>query len=263
MKVYTVLTSRDPEALAQFAVQAKQAGATGVTIFTRPDLVAYTPPPGTPTPESFQQQADAAAQRKEYRLAAELQTKADNAAQDLKDMAQQGAAWVRDAVLPIKDITQLVVLGNLHWPANAPFTVTNFLAKIEQVNAPLISTGIGGIVQKTPLTQRAFLPLPTVEAAPVAGGAVTAAGAGPAAAQETPARHPGFPNGLTEKQREYASHRLGLDRDGARRSKQEAGNLMGWSPTIAGKIEAQIVAAWPEFEGLVNGNEPATATTKA
>ena len=52
MKVYTVLTSRDPEALAQFALQAKQAGATGVTIFTRPDLVAYTPPPGTPTPKT-------------------------------------------------------------------------------------------------------------------------------------------------------------------------------------------------------------------
>jgi hypothetical protein len=259
MKLYTLLTSHTPAALQTFAQTAKALGATGVTVLTRPSLVAYTPPLDTPTPQTFQQQADAAAARKDYKAAAEFQAKADNAAQDLRDMAAQGAAWVKEALAPVKEITQLVVLGDLHWPTGTPWTAQDFFGKVATISEVLTTTGIGGIVQKTPLLERTYVPLLTAQ---VAGGPATQgepAGAS-GLAVETPARHPAdhpsIPRNLSPKQSEYVAKRLGLDRGGARRSKNEAGNLMGWSPHISAKIENEIIRSWPEFEAKVNENTP-------
>lgn len=261
MKIYTVLTARDPGALKQFTQTCKDCGATGVTIFTRPSLVAYTPPPGTPDPNVIRQQADAAAASKDYRKAAELQQQADNAAKDLVDMAAKGAEWVKAEIEPIRQITQLVVLGDLNWPQGTAWTPPAFLAQMEGISTLLTTTGIGGIVQKTPLAQRTYVPL---QSSVSAGNATQGDPAGASGlAVETPARHPAdhpsIPRNLSPKQSEYAAKRLGLDRGGARRSKNEAGNLMGWSPHIAAKIENEIARVWPEFGEKVNGNEATPA----
>jgi len=259
MKVYTVLTTRDPEALQKFAQTCKDCGATGVTIFTRPSLTAATPPPDTPTPQEWQTKADQAAARKEYKEAAEFQAKSDQALEHLKDLSRTAAEWIKVATRPINEITQLIVVGNAHWPVDTPFTAANFLAAMPKIGHPLISTGIGGVIQKTPLEYRTFIPLAEKPASEVAAGSAaqgeSARAPSGSVGVESPGRHPSLPKTLTEKQAEYAARRLGLDRKGQRRSKQEAGNMMGWSHAIATKMEMELIAKWPQFEATVNGNE--------
>lgn len=254
MKIYTVLAERDPESLTRFAQTCLDCGATGVTIFTRPHLIAPVPPPGQPTVAELQAQADQAAAAKRYRQAAEFEQKIENLKVDLEDQAKQAAQWIREATKPINQITQLVVLGNLHWAQDKPFTTENLMAQLGTLSSLLLSTGVGGIVQRTPLANRTFIPLVT----PVAGGSSTqgdtAAAVNHSTVVSSPTRHPLIPASLPEKQAQYATYRLGLDRGGARRSKQEAGNLMGWSPNITGSMESKVQAAWPDFEARVNDN---------
>ena len=64
-----------------------------------------------------------------------------------------------------------------------------------------------------------------------------------------------MPASLSEKQAEFAKYRLGLDRGGLRRSKNEAGNLMGYSPNIAAKVENSISAVWKEFRGIIASSD--------
>jgi hypothetical protein len=271
MRLYTVLTSRDPAALQAFAATALLFKATGVTVFTRPDLVAPTPPPGAPTAQSLQDQADQAAARKDYTTAAKFQAQIEQLRLQNEALNAQAAQWVKDALTPIHEITQLVVLGNIHWPTDKPFTQENFLTHLPQISTTLLTTGIGGIVQKTPLAERTFVPLVAVQtqaatpvATPVAGG--QGAQGDPATPAQTrvgvgaPTRHPSIPAVVTDKKALFATYRLGLDRGGARRSRQEAGNLMGWSPGIANKIESEISKVWPEFEAKINENTPELAT---
>lgn len=267
MRIFTVLTSRDPAALHAFTTTALAVKATAVTIFTRPDLVAPTPLPGAPTPQSLQEQADQAAARKDYTTAAKFQSQLEQLRVQNEQLNAQAAQWVKDAIAPIREITQLIVLGNIHWPIDKPFTHENFLAQLPEISTVLLTTGVGGIIQKTPLAERTFIPLSaaiTVASTPVAGG--TGAQGDPATAVVhstavgTPSRHPSIPSVVTDKKAIFATYRLGLDRGGARRSRQEAGNLMGWSPGIAAKIESEVCKAWPEFESRINENVQELAT---
>lgn len=171
MRIYTIIPSKDPDALTHWARDIAKLRPTGITLFARPDIL--TPQtqsqtiPQEQTPAYFQTLADQAASRKEYAKAAEFAEKASEARARLQAQNAAGAQWVKDAVLPLKDITQLVVLGNAHWNPADPFTADRFLAKIAQISSNLLTTGIGGVVQKTPLTDRAFIPLTTAD---IAGG---------------------------------------------------------------------------------------------
>jgi hypothetical protein len=259
MRIFTIITSKDPGALQQFAQTCVDCGASGVTVFARPDLVAPTVPPGQPTLQELETKADEAAARKDYREAARISDQITALRQDLADQAKQGALWVRDALDKVRDKTQLVVLGNIHWPADVEFTPKNFFARIEEISTTLLTTGVGGIVQQTPLLKRTYIPLAaSADKAVVADGSAArgepaSSGADPLV--ESPARHPLLPATLTQRQVAYATYRLGLDKQGLRRSKQEAGNLMGLSPASATRMENDIARLWPSFETKINEND--------
>jgi hypothetical protein len=245
MKVYTVLPVKDLEALTKFVQTVQDCGATGVTIFTRPNLLTPPTAPGQSETE-LQAKIDNAAARKDYRAAAAAEEELLAFRQSLKAGAAQGAEWVKTICTPIAEITQLIVLSNLHWPNDLPFTQSAFFSKVDQISSVLLTTGIGGIKQQTPLAKRVFIPVLTETLEPIAPVA--------GVPQNVPAgkpRHPSLPATLSIKEAEFATYRLGLDRGGQRRSKAEAGNMMGYSPNIAAKMEASVQRKMPNLEALL------------
>lgn len=251
MRIYTVITQRNPALLTQFAQQAKALNATGVTLITHPPLVAATSPPLDQTEAYHLQLADAAAARKDYPAAAAHQINATRAKTAEANAAATGADWIKQATTPIKDITQLIVLGALHWPQQDEFTVRNFFRHLGPVSDALVTTGVGGIVQKTPLDQRVFIPLgqTTVATGHAAlGEPVAGVDAGPV---ETSGRHPSIPATLPETFVAFVNKRLGLDQGGKVRSLNETANQMGLSIYNARKAETEVIKVWPEFEQKV------------
>lgn len=260
MRIYTILTSRNQD-LHGFATLAKSLKATGVTIITSPQLVAPPPVPDDQSEQRFLALADAAAAKKDYVNAAKHQESARQAKAQLAALALQGADWIKQAITPIMDITQLVVVGTAHWPQTDQFTLRNVFRHLGPISDALLTNGIGGIVQKTPLDQRTFIPLEEKTIVVAAGNAASgepAEGlhAGPV---ETPGRHPSIPAALTDAQATYAARRLGLDRGGKPRSANETANMSGLSLYNGKKLEAEVMKAWPEFEAKIVAATPAPA----
>lgn len=278
MRVFTVLTTRDPAALSKFAQTVKDIGATGVTIFTRPEFVSPILPPGMESEADLTIKAEEAAKNKDYQTAAQFQKQIEELKAKRADLAREGAQWIADAISPIKEFTQLIVLGTNHWPATEAFTQQAFMAKLEVISNTLLNQGIGGIKQSTPLYQRTFIPLPGAaggygaQGEPATGASLSpfettslpAAGARTQAmvnatkvpqTQPKNKRHPSLPVQLSEKQSQFASYRLGLDRGGQRRSRNEAGNMMGYSANVAAKVENSINGVWKEFSGIISSSD--------
>jgi hypothetical protein len=262
MRIFTILTDQNIPHLLCFVAALNDLPVTGLTIFVNPALVVPPQLPPDETPAHFLGLAEAAASRKDYKLAAKLEEQAERAKQREAENAKKGLDWLVNAIEPLKEKTQVVVLGQLLWKSDLPFTQENFLSKLGEISGHLTGPGIGGIKQKTSLFQRVFIPqgvdftvgTPVV---PTPKGQAPA----PAQAQGTPAVDrvdtlptglPEPPDSLPEDHKRFASNRLGLDRGGSRRSKNEAGNMMGLSPYLASKMETEVIKGWPEFEQLVN-----------
>lgn len=321
MKIYSVITARGQQAelsLSAFVEQAQAVGATGITLFTRPSCVAGVMPPNTRSVTELERDADAAAARKDYKTAAEITVKVEETKVAMQRAALAGADWIKARVEPVKSITQLIVLGNAQWPAN-DFSVPLFLGKIEEISNILLTAGINGMVQKTPLVERTFIPQPLTPTSQVIGHAVqgepargyeesmisphetpgdlpplqppahppsqgtvgpvspsvstvglvspgvTTSGVptpvppdetdGGVPSQKSTAtfvRHASIPQALSQNQARFATLRLGLDRGGLRRSRNEAGNMLGYSPAISARLEGGITSVWAAFPSIIN-----------
>jgi len=279
MKIYTVLASRAPDPLTRFAQMAKDIGATGVTIFTRPEFVTPATPEGMESESTLTTKAEEAAKNKDYKTAADYQKQIEDLRLRKLDLSKEGCQWVAAAIEPIKEMTQLIVLGTNHWPATEAFSQQRFMTKLDAISNTLITAGIGGIKQSTPLHNRTFIPLPGAAGGYGAQGEpATGASLSPFETTSLPAagvlvpgtnvnatkvpqtqpknkRHPSIPNHLSEKQSQFAIFRLGLDRGGARRSRNETGNMMGYSPAVAAKVENSINGVWKEFSGIITSSD--------
>jgi hypothetical protein len=268
MRCFTLITEKNPTALAQ-VVDLLSKCATGVTFFTRPEFVTAPVNPDQATVAQLTTQMEEAAASKNYRRATACQEQIDQIRANAQDEAKKGAQWIIDIAQPIKEITQLVVLTNLNWPMEKVFNAANFFSDMERISGLLCGGGISGIKQLTPLRDRAFIPFPSsgpngMQGEPAAGSTLGPLETG---AQRTgpppqnlqgvreipaaPSRHPMIPKNLDEKQAKYAEFRLGLDRGGQRRNVNETGNMLGYSPYLARKMETSINDIWAEFQATI------------
>jgi len=266
MRCFTLITSKDPQALAQ-VIETLSKCATGVTLFTRPEFVTAPTDPNQSSVAQLTTQLEEAAASKDYKKAAACQEQIDQIRANAQNEAKKGAQWIIDIAQPIREMTQLVVLTNLNWPMEKAFNAANFFSDMERLSGLLLGAGIAGIKQLTPLRDRAYVPFPSsgpngMQGEPAAGSTLGpletgAQRAGPQPVQgvreipATPSRHPMIPKSLDDKQAKYAELRLGLDRGGQRRSANEAGNMLGYSPYLSRKMETSINEVWAEFQATI------------
>lgn len=267
MKVYTLITARDPEALRRFADTIKGLPLEGVTLFARPDVVRPASLETAEKRRAMEKQARDLIDAGKVGDAAKAEKEAEALKLQEKAEARAAAAWIEEAITDIRKVTQLIVLGNLHWPPDVVFSVPSFFRRMEEISRALCGAGIGGIKHVTPLESRVFVPVPRQgnQVSPsVSAGPQTPPGEstqpkeplGESARPGVPAtskglRHPQVPESLSPGEARYAEKRLGLDRGGLVRSSEAASNLLGLSSKTGKLYDGLIKRKWPEFGALI------------
>lgn len=175
MLFFTITESRDDQRVAQFATFAKNAGATGLLVISRPahvspDLARWTEL-GTQI-ETLTQQATEAGTSLLLDRARALLLDRDAAAAERTALERDASKWLADALAlaEMPSTAGFVVLGYGQWPESEPWSVSTFVPQIMNLQ----SNGINGRPLSVPLTSRVFVPLSafdvmakTVKAAPV------------------------------------------------------------------------------------------------
>jgi lambda repressor-like predicted transcriptional regulator len=191
-------------------------------------------------------------------------------AQQLQEKASE--FYTKDTE-PLKEILATVVLDRESWQGDSLVTEESFPDQITHISKRLLGPGIRGNVHVTPLHQRTFIPLGSLQpvarmaAVPLARDSVVgdlpeigslpsgpqAAGAASAAAEQTldyPDKTPdedGIPNDLSPNQRTFVKAIITKEA----LNFAQASNVAGLSPSSTKKVITDITKKWPEFPKFI------------
>ena len=269
VKVYTLLTTTNRDALPSFVKACKTLGATGVTVFAVPQSFAPDPQASTriqsQITELSQKESDAA-QKRDYQLAAQYREEITALEIEIKQLQEKASEFYTVQTQPIQSILATVVLDRESWQGDSLVTEESFPDQITHISKRLLGPGIRGNVHVTPLHQRTFIPLGSLQ--PVARvaavpldrdsvvGDLPEIGSLPPEPQlaeatlDYPDKSPdedGIPNDLSPNQRTFVKAIV---------SKQasnfaQASNVAGLSPSSTKKVITDITKKWPEFPKFI------------
>ena len=275
VKVYTLLTTTNRFGLPAFVKACNTLGATGVTVFAVPQSFAPDPQASTriqsQITELSQKESDAA-QKRDYQLAAQFREEITALEIEIKQLQEKASEFYTIETQSIQSILATVVLDRESWQGDSLVTEESFPDQITHISKRLLGPGIRGNVHVTPLHQRTFIPLGSLQSEisqPVAQVAVDTMAtdsvvgdfghneelpSGPQAVDKDPLGYPdkspdedGLPNDLSPNQRAFVKAIV---------SKQasnfaQASNVAGLSPSSTKKVITDITKKWPEFPKFI------------
>ena len=269
VKVYTLLTTTNRDALPSFVKACNTLGATGVTIFTIPQSFAPDPQASTriqsQITELSQKESDAA-QKRDYHLAAQFREEITALEIEIKQLQEKASEFYTVQTQSIQSILATVVLDRESWQKDSLVTEESFPDQITHISKRLLGPGIRGNVHVTPLHQRTFIPLGSLQ--PVARvaavpldrdsvvGDLPEIGSLPPEPQlaeatlDYPDKSPdedGIPNDLSPNQRTFVKAIVSKEASNF----AQASNVAGLSPSSTKKVITDITKKWPEFPKFI------------
>ncbi len=275
VKVYTLLTTTNRAALPAFVKACITLGSTGVTVFAVPQSFAPDPQSSTRIQshitELSQKESDSA-QKRDYQLAAQYREEITALEAQAQQLQEKASEFYTKETEPLKEILATVVLDRESWQGDSLVTEESFPDQITHISKRLLGPGIRGNVHVTPLHQRTFIPLGSLQpvarmaAVPLARDSVVGdlpeIGSLPSGPQpvvtttdtQDPLDYPdkspdedGLPNDLSPNQRAFVKAIV---------SKQasnfaQASNVAGLSPSSTKKVITDITKKWPEFPKFI------------
>lgn len=269
MKVYTLLTTTNRDALPSFVKACNTLGATGVTVFAVPQSFALDPQSSTriqsQITELSQKESDAA-QKRDYQLAAQYREEITALEAQIRQLQEKASEFYTVETQPIQNILATVVLDRESWQGDSLVTEESFPDQITHISKRLLGPGIRGSVHVTPLHQRTFIPLGSLQ--PVARvaavpldrdsvvGDLPEIGSLPPEPQlaeatlDYPDKSPdedGIPNDLSPNQRTFVKAIVSKEASNF----AQASNVAGLSPSSTKKVITDITKKWPEFPKFI------------
>lgn len=269
VKVYTLLTTTNRDALPSFVKACNTLGATGVTVFAVPQSFAPDPQASTriqsQITELSQKESDAA-QKRDYQLAAQYREEITALEIEIKQLQEKASEFYTVQTQSIQSILATVVLDRESWQGDSLVTEESFPDQITHISKRLLGPGIRGNVHVTPLHQRTFIPLGSLQ--PVARVAavpldrdsvvgdlpeIGSLPPEPQAAETTldyPDKSPdedGIPNDLSPNQRTFVKAIVSKEASNF----AQASNVAGLSPSSTKKVITDITKKWPEFPKFI------------
>lgn len=269
MKVYTLLTTTNRDALPSFVKACNTLGATGVTVFAVPQSFAPDPQASTiiqsQITELSQKESDAA-QKRDYQLAAQYREEITALETQIRQLQEKASEFYTIETQSIQSILATVVLDRESWQGDSLVTEESFPDQITHISKRLLGPGIRGNVHVTPLHQRTFIPLGSLQ--PVARvaavpldrdsvvGDLPEIGSLPPEPQlaeatlDYPDKSPdedGIPNDLSPNQRTFVKAILTKEASNF----AQASNVAGLSPSSTKKVITDITKKWPEFPKFI------------
>lgn len=269
VKVYTLLTTTNRDALPSFVKACNTLGATGVTVFTVPQSFAPDPQASnriqSQITELSQKESDAA-QKRDYHLAAQFREEITALEIEIKQLQEKASEFYTVQTQPIQSILATVVLDRESWQGDSLVTEESFPDQITHISKRLLGPGIRGSVHVTPLHQRTFIPLGSLQ--PVARvaavpldrdsvvGDLPEIGSLPPEPQlaEATLDYPdkstdedGIPNDLSPNQRTFVKAIVSKEASNF----AQASNVAGLSPSSTKKVITDITKKWPEFPKFI------------
>ena len=269
VKVYTLLTTTNRDALPSFVKACNTLGATGVTVFTVPQSFAPDPQASnriqSQITELSQKESDAA-QKRDYHLAAQFREEITALEIEIKQLQEKASEFYTVQTQPIQSILATVVLDRESWQGDSLVTEESFPDQITHISKRLLGPGIRGNVHVTPLHQRTFIPLGSLQ--PVARvaavpldrdsvvGDLPEIGSLPPEPQlaeatlDYPDKSPdedGIPNDLSPNQRTFVKAIVSKEASNF----AQASNVAGLSPSSTKKVITDITKKWPEFPKFI------------
>ena len=269
MKVYTLLTTTNRDALPSFVKACNTLGATGVTVFTVPQSFAPDPQASnriqSQITELSQKESDAA-QKRDYHLAAQYREEITALEIEIKQLQEKASEFYTVQTQSIQSILATVVLDRESWQGDSLVTEESFPDQITHISKRLLGPGIRGSVHVTPLHQRTFIPLGSLQ--PVARvaavpldrdsvvGDLPEIGSLPPEPQpaeatlDYPDKSPdedGIPNDLSPNQRTFVKAIVSKEASNF----AQASNVAGLSPSSTKKVITDITKKWPEFPKFI------------
>ena len=273
VKVYTLLTTTNRDALPAFVKACITLGSTGVTVFAVPQSFAPDPQSSTriqsQITELSQQESDSA-QKRDYQLAARYREEITALEIEAKQLQEKASEFYTKETEPLKEILATVVLDRESWQGDSLVTEESFPDQITHISKRLLGPGIRGNVHVTPLHLRTFIPLGSLQsvarmaAVPLARDSVVGdlpeigslpSGPQPAAASteqtlDYPDKTPdedGIPNDLSPNQRTFVKAIVSKEASNF----AQASNVAGLSPSSTKKVITDITKKWPEFPKFI------------
>ena len=269
VKVYTLLTTTNRDALPSFVKACNTLGATGVTVFTVPQSFAPDPQASnriqSQITELSQKESDAA-QKRDYHLAAQFREEITALEIEIKQLQEKASEFYTIETQSIQSILATVVLDRESWQGDSLVTEESFPDQITHISKRLLGPGIRGNVHVTPLHQRTFIPLGSLQ--PVARmaavpldrdsvvGDLPEIGSLPPEPQlaeatlDYPDKSPdedGIPNDLSPNQRTFVKAIVSKEASNF----AQASNVAGLSPSSTKKVITDITKKWPEFPKFI------------
>ena len=269
VKVYTLLTTTNRDAFPSFVKACNTLGATGVTVFAVPQSFAPDPQASTriqsQITELSQKESDAA-QKRDYHLAAQFREEITALEIEIKQLQEKASEFYTVQTQSIQSILATVVLDRESWQGDSLVTEESFPDQITHISKRLLGPGIRGNVHVTPLHQRTFIPLGSLQ--PVARvaavpldrdsvvGDLPEIGSLPPEPQlaeatlDYPDKSPdedGIPNDLSPNQRTFVKAILTKEASNF----AQASNVAGLSPSSTKKVITDITKKWPEFPKFI------------
>ena len=269
VKVYTLLTTTNRDALPSFIKACNTLGATGVTVFAVPQSFAPDPQASTriqsQITELSQKESDAA-QKRDYQLAAQFREEITALETQIRQLQEKASEFYTIETQSIQSILATVVLDRDSWQGDSLVTEESFPDQITHISKRLLGPGIRGNVHVTPLHQRTFIPLGSLQ--PVARvaavpldrdsvvGDLPEIGSLPPEPQlaeatlDYPDKSPdedGIPNDLSPNQRTFVKAIVSKEASNF----AQASNVAGLSPSSTKKVITDITKKWPEFPKFI------------
>ena len=269
VKVYTLLTTTNRDALPSFVKACNTLGATGVTVFAVPQSFAPDPQASnriqSQITELSQKESDAA-QKRDYHLAAQYREEITALEAQIKQLQEKASEFYTVQTQPIQSILATVVLDRESWQGDSLVTEESFPDQITHISKRLLGPGIRGSVHVTPLHQRTYIPLGSLQ--PVARvaavpldrdsvvGDLPEIGSLPPEPQlaeatlDYPDKSPdedGIPNDLSPNQRTFVKAIVSKEASNF----AQASNVAGLSPSSTKKVITDITKKWPEFPKFI------------
>ena len=279
VKVYTLLTTTNRDALPSFVKACNTLGATGVTVFAVPQSFAPDPQASnriqSQITELSQKESDAA-QKRDYHLAAQFREEITALEIEIKQLQEKASEFYTIETQSIQSILATVVLDRESWQGDSLVTEESFPDQITHISKRLLGPGIRGNVHVTPLYQRTYIPLGSLQpvarmaavplardsvvgdlpeigslpSGPQAAGAASAAAGAAEATLDYPDKSPdedGIPNDLSPNQRTFVKAIVSKEASNF----AQASNVAGLSPSSTKKVITDITKKWPEFPKFI------------
>lgn len=160
MHFYTTTERRDDPRVAAFVQFAKQAGATNITVVTRPEHISPDLATLQQVSAAYVTRLDAASQAGhalDLVEAARLKAEAEILRAQRDALVADAAKWLTDAIAlaDLPNQSGFVPVPHSQWPQSSPWNFPAFLTQLPSIDA----NGIGGNKINTPFSTRIAVPL--------------------------------------------------------------------------------------------------------